>query len=174
MDFEAAFVEHYAGLFRYLARLVGDEDAAADLAQEAFVRLLKHPLPDAEARAWLFRVATNLARDMARRRKRHRRLLEGADLRPAGSPAPDEVEERNRRVEAVRAALDTLAPRDRALLLMREEGFRYSEMAEAVGVAPGSVGTLLARALRRFAAAYGERPVRKARPETADLEQAEP
>jgi RNA polymerase sigma-70 factor (ECF subfamily) len=39
------------------------------------------------------------------------------------------------------------------MLLMREEGFRYAEIAEAVGVAPGSVGTLLARALRRFSTA---------------------
>jgi RNA polymerase sigma-70 factor (ECF subfamily) len=39
---------------------------------------------------------------------------------------------------------------------MREEGFRYAEIAEVVGVAPGSVGTLLARALRRFAAVYAE------------------
>ena len=41
------------------------------------------------------------------------------------------------------------------MLLMREEGFRYSEIAEAVGVRPTSVGALVARALKRFSAAYG-------------------
>jgi RNA polymerase sigma-70 factor (ECF subfamily) len=40
------------------------------------------------------------------------------------------------------------------ILLMREEGFRYEEIARAVGVAPGSVGTLLARATRRFVQVY--------------------
>ena len=37
---------------------------------------------------------------------------------------------------------------------MREEGFRYQEIADAVGVAPGSVGTLIARAVKRFTEAY--------------------
>lgn len=69
---------------------------------------------------------------------------------------PDEATERSLRIAAVRAALAQIGPRDREILLMREEGFRYAEIAEVVGVAPGSVGTLLARALRRFAAAYGE------------------
>jgi RNA polymerase sigma-70 factor (ECF subfamily) len=56
----------------------------------------------------------------------------------------------------LRAALAELAPRDREILLMREEGFRYAEIAEVVGVAPSSVGTLLARALRRFSTVYRE------------------
>ena len=58
------------------------------------------------------------------------------------------------RVEAVRAVLATLSDRDRILLLMREEGFRYAEIAEAIGVKQTSVGALAARALRRFSAAW--------------------
>ncbi len=68
---------------------------------------------------------------------------------------PDEDLERKERIGSVRAALDVLAERDRQMLLMREEGFRYDEIAEAVGVAPGSVGTLMARALKKFTAVYG-------------------
>ena len=56
----------------------------------------------------------------------------------------------------MRTALAKLAPRDREILLMREEGFRYAEIAEVVGVAPSSVGTLLARALGRFSSVYRE------------------
>lgn len=160
MDFDAAFARHHAALFRYLHRLLGDADVAADLAQETFVRLLNHPLPDEEVRPWLFTVGTNLARDVARMRSRRRRLLEkrGEDdaLRPARPVAPDERLERRRKIEAVHAALERIAERDREILLMREEGFRYAEIAEVIGVAPTSVGTLLARALQRFAAAYEE------------------
>ena len=47
-----------------------------------------------------------------------------------------------------------LSERDRQILLMREEGFRYEEIAKSIDVAPGSVGTLIARALKRFASAY--------------------
>jgi RNA polymerase sigma factor (sigma-70 family) len=62
--------------------------------------------------------------------------------------------ERDEVVTSVRSALDKLEERDRQLLLMREEGFSYREMAEMVGVKATSVGTLLARAQERFVDAY--------------------
>ncbi|HET9984701.1 MAG TPA: sigma-70 family RNA polymerase sigma factor [Longimicrobiales bacterium] len=156
MDFDALFHRLYPSLFRYLNRLTGDIDVAEDIAQEAFVRLLAQDLPEAEARPWLFAVATNLVRDRARKQERRQRLLKAEPVLPAPSPRPDEVVERGEQVERVRAALGRLAPRDQQLLLMREEGFTYEEMARTVGVAPSSVGTLIARALRRFAGAYAQ------------------
>lgn len=156
VDFEAVFAKLYPSLFRYLNRMTGDADVAADIAQEAFVRLLRHPIPDADARRWLFTVATNLVRDWARSADRQRRLLQESYRGPTRLAPPDEAVERAERIEAVRAALVELAPRDREILLMREEGFRYAEIAEVVGVAPSSVGTLLARALRRFSTVYRE------------------
>ena len=155
MDFEAQYEQLYPPLFRYLHRLTGEADEAEDLVQEAFIRLFRHPLPDAEARPWLFTVATNLVRDGARRTKRQQRHLSAVPVSPGALPRPDEETERAGRVQRVREALDRLPLRDRQMLLMREEGFRYGEIAEAVGVAPGSVGTLLARALRKFKDAYG-------------------
>ena len=159
LDFEAIFAKLYPSLFRYLNRLTGDPDVAADIAQEAFVRLLQRPLPEADARRWLFTVGTNLVRDWARAGERQRRLLKDSYRGPTPPVMPDESAERSQRIAAVRAALAQIAPRDREILLMREEGFRYAEIADVVGVAPGSVGTLLARALRRFAIAYGEQAV---------------
>lgn len=153
MDFEAAFHDHNASLFRYVNRLLGDADVAADVVQESFVRLLRHPMPDADVRRWLFTVATNLVRDHGRMETRRQRLLTEHYSPPRGDPGPEEAASRAERVDAVRSALSDLAPRDQEMLLMRQEGFRYAEIAEAVGVAPGSVGTLLARALRRFSAA---------------------
>jgi RNA polymerase sigma-70 factor, ECF subfamily len=50
-----------------------------------------------------------------------------------------------------------LPERDRQLLLMREEGFKYDEIAAVIGVAPASVGTLIARALKKFVSAYEAR-----------------
>lgn len=153
-DYDALFRRVYPSLFRYLHRLTGDTDAADDMAQEAFVRLLGRKLPEDEARLWLFTVATNLFRDRTRMSKRRERILTANPWRPAALPGPEEVLDRSRAVEGVRRALDKIAPRDRQMLLMREEGFRYDEIAQAAGVAPGSVGTLLARAARRFAAVY--------------------
>jgi RNA polymerase sigma-70 factor, ECF subfamily len=153
VDYERVFRLHYPPLFRYLHRLTGDADAADDVAQEAFVRLTRQAIAEQDVRPWLFTVGTNLVRDRARKADRHRRL-EAHVPRARPTPLPDVVTERNETVAAVRRALELLPERDRTMLLMREEGFPYDEIARAVGVAPTSVGTLLARAGRRFAAAY--------------------
>ncbi|HEX6037365.1 sigma-70 family RNA polymerase sigma factor [Longimicrobium sp.] len=156
-DYDALFRDVYPSLFRYLHRLTGDHDAAEDIAQESFVRLLGRALPENEARLWLFTVATNLFRDGARTSRRRERLLSATPWKPSALPAPDESLERDRKVAAVRKALEQLPERDRQMLLMREEGFRYDEIAQVAAVAPGSVGTLLARATRRFLAVYDVR-----------------
>lgn len=150
MDFEATFESHHASLFRYVQRLIGDPDLAADVVQESFVRLLENPMPEEEARRWLFTVATNLVRDDARTRARRQRLLSERYEGPAPEENPHAATGRAERIDAVREALERVPERDRTMLLMREEGFRYAEIADAVGVAPGSVGTLLSRALARF------------------------
>lgn len=154
MDFDSLFQKLYPSLFRYLHRLTGDADVADDIAQEAFVRLLKQSLPEAEVRPWLFTVAMNLVRDHARKVERRQRLLTTAPALVSSTPLPDEQVQRSEQVSSVRSVLDQLAPRDQQLLLMREEGFKYEEIARVIGVAPASVGTLIARALRRFAELY--------------------
>ena len=162
MDFESQYDKLYPSLFRYLHRLTGDADAAEDIAQEAFVRLLKQSLPEDEVRPWLFTVAMNLVRDTARKTERRTRLLTTAPTLVTPTVLPDEGLERSERVARVRAVLDQLSERDRQLLLMREEGFKYDEIAAVVGVAPASVGTLIARALKRFTDAYQAREARDA------------
>ncbi len=154
VDFDDLFQRLYPSLYRYLHRLTGDADVAEDIAQEAFVRLLRQPLPEAEVRPWLFTVAMNLVRDRARKSERRHRLLSGAPPLVTGTALPDDQVEQNERIQAVRAALGKLPDRDRQLLLMREEGFKYEEIAGVIGVAPASVGTLIARALRRFVEVY--------------------
>ncbi|MFP4623298.1 MAG: sigma-70 family RNA polymerase sigma factor [Gemmatimonadota bacterium] len=153
MNYDRLFAQLYPGLVRYLRRLTGDADVAEDAAQEAFVRLTERSLPEDEVRPWLFTVATNLIRDRARKADRHRRLQPHVP-RGRGPEAPDVSMARQERIAMVRKALAELSERDRTMLLMRGEGFRYAEIARAVEVAPGSVGTLLARAAKRFEQAY--------------------
>jgi RNA polymerase sigma-70 factor, ECF subfamily len=157
VDFDSVFADLYPSLFRYLHRLTGDGDVAEDIAQEAFVRLLRQELPDDEVRPWLFTVAMNLVRDRARKTERRQRLLTTAPELVTRSPLPDEEMQRTERITAVRAVLDRIPERDRQLLLMREEGFKYDEIARVIGVAPASVGTLIARALRKFVAEFEAR-----------------
>jgi RNA polymerase sigma-70 factor (ECF subfamily) len=160
VDIRALFDEVYPPLFRYCNRLTGDPDAAEDMAQEAFVRLLdRGPRGSAHGlRVWMFRVATNLIRDSARQSSNRRRILAGSPP-PDPAPSPEGEVEREDGIRRVRAALERLAPRDREVLLLRQEGFSYKEIAQVVNVAPTSVGTLLARALDRFVSVYEEENV---------------
>jgi RNA polymerase sigma-70 factor (ECF subfamily) len=153
VDFDALFDAVYPVLFRYCHRLTGDPDQAEDLTQEAFFRLLDRGAEGTEAglRAWLFRVATNLSRDQGRTRDTRRRILSGVPP-PENAPGPDGELERAEKVERVKVALAVLSPRDREMLLLRQEGFSYKEIAEVVEVSHRSVGTILARALKRLAA----------------------
>jgi RNA polymerase sigma-70 factor (ECF subfamily) len=96
----------------------------------------------------------NLVRDHARKIDRRQRLLTTAPVLVSSFAPPDEAVERGEQVHSVRAVLEQLSERDRQLLLMREEGFKYEEIAQVIGVAPASVGTLIARALRRFTDLY--------------------
>ena len=153
VDIEGLYTEVYPSLVRYCFRLTGDSDVAADAAQEAFVRLVDRRVEGAhhELRAWLYKVATHRIRDRFRTTENRRRLLTEHPVTPSAAPDPEEEVSRGEDIARVRAVLNRLSQRDRELLLMREEGFSYQEMAAAVEVAPGSVGTLLARALKRFA-----------------------
>lgn len=156
MNYEQVFEDVFPALYRYYHRLTGDADAAEDAAQEAFVRMYSHAVegPPAALRVWLFRAATNFIRDRYRVDENRRRLLEKHPVTPGAPPDPARETERKEDVEEVRRVLEGLSDRDRELLLMRAEGFSYREMAEAVGVKNASVGTLLARAERRFADEY--------------------
>src|SRR5437660_2973128 len=147
-DLADVYRSTYGALVRFLYRKVWGAERAEDLAQEAFARAVVHK-PE-NARGWLFIVAANMARDDARRAARERRHLtlltaESQD----GTPTSDDVfQEEQERVQ-VRAALEQLTPRDREVLLLWDSGLSYSEIAAHTGLAPGAIGTTLARARRR-------------------------
>lgn len=160
MNVQRLFEEHYDVLFRYLVRLTGDPDTAADAAQEAFVRLVEKAPEETQVRAWLFRVATNVVRDELRVRRRRIELLRGSpDRAPLGdSPhGPERALDVEETKVFVRAALETLNERDRTVLLMREEGFSHQEIAEAVGTTTKSVGSMISRALQKLSVELNRR-----------------
>lgn len=156
VDWETVYRDTYGDLVRFLHRMVWDADRAHDLAQETFTRALVQS-PD-NPRAWLFRVASNLARDEARsavRRKRHLVLIKGeAEAQQPAAPDPHHELERRERVDAVRRALERLSERDRQALLLWDAGFDYRDIANATGLAEGAVGTTLTRARKRLVEAH--------------------
>ena len=157
-DFRRVFGEEHASLFRYLHRRTGDRAGAADLAQEAFVRLYERGSMPNDARAWLVSVAHNLMRDAHRARSRHARLHdERAELLRPGDPAlPDAAVALREQQARVREALEALTERDRRALLLRHEGYSYREIARALDYAPSGIGKLLVRAHEAFRRAFEE------------------
>ena len=154
-DWADVYRTTFTDLVRYLYRKVWDAERAQDLAQEAFVRVLDDQ-PD-NARAWLFSVASNLARDEVRmviRRRKHLTLIktEIEDIDPA--PDPVEAMDRREKEQAAKDALEQLSERDREVLLLWDAGLDYREIAEQTGLAVGAIGTTLSRARKRLVAAY--------------------
>jgi RNA polymerase sigma-70 factor (ECF subfamily) len=144
-------------LVRFLHRKVWDMERARDLAQDAFVRALRES-PD-NPRAWLFTVAANLAKDEARtaiRRKGHLTLLKTEAEGSAVTADPSVELERGEREAVVRRALEALGERDREALLLWDAGLDYGEIAGALEISTGSVGTTLARARDRLVKAHRE------------------
>ena len=155
-SFETLFLRHYDMVYGVLYRLTGTREEAEDLAQEVFMRLYRRRVRhDDNLAGWLYRVATNLGYNALRanHRRANRERLAGATA--DSPPIPGDEVERVERRSRVRAALARLKPREAKLLALREMGMSYRELADIIGVAPGSVGTLLARAQRAFREAYG-------------------
>lgn len=145
---------HAPALYRFAAAMLRDDDAAQDVVQDTFVKLMHHvanggSLPN--AKGWLYTVVAHACRDRQRRAWRWLPWIAERDRRAS----PDATEGFEGR-EALLAALHRLRPRDRLLVALRAQGLSYEEMAAAARIQPGSVGRLLARALDRLAAALAQ------------------
>jgi len=166
MWFDAVFREHYPRIVALLARLTGDRAQAEEIASDVFCKVSQRgPLGLAgdDPAPWLYRVATNAGLDALRSNSRRRRREEAAGVETVRLARQDSALDgvlREERCARVREVLGGLKPRDAQLLLLRAEGLAYRELAEALGMQPSSVGTLLARAEaefeKRYRARYGD------------------
>jgi RNA polymerase sigma-70 factor, ECF subfamily len=158
--FRAFYERNARGLWAYLARVTGDRQLADDLLQETFYRFLRAAAThdnESHRRNSLYRIATNLAKD-ARRRSLIRApfSLPSNDIeRVASSDGGDRAE----RTTAFTHAMSHLKPRERAMLwLAYAEGASHREIADALGLRPGSLKPLLFRARRKLAVLLGRAP----------------
>src|SRR5438093_11532521 len=140
-DPEGLFAVHHQGLFKYFCRAVGHAESARDLTQEVFLRVSRSPIPaaaDGDVRAWLFRIARNLALDYHRRRLRH----------PEPSGLVDEATRSSSQDVnlAVNEALASLPALDRDVFLMREvAGLSYEAIAGACELTTDAVRSRIHR-----------------------------
>jgi len=134
-------------VWAYLFRMTGDSHLADDLLQEAYYRFFRAATPyenESHRRNSLFRIATNVARDVGRKKRR------GVDVEiPEELPALDARPDQ--RTDLARA-LQQLKPMQREILwLAYGQGSSHAEIAEIVGVSSKSIKSLLFRARKKLA-----------------------
>jgi RNA polymerase sigma-70 factor (ECF subfamily) len=165
LDAFNTLVLHYQDcLFNTALRILGDEDQAADAAQEAFISAFRSitSFRGGSFKAWLMRTVTNACYDELRRKKRRPttplepetddgeemetpRWLADPSLTPEQAAEVDEVE------HAIQHCLDALPTDFRAVVVLADiQGMNYSEVAASVRVPLGTIKSRLARARLRL------------------------
>jgi RNA polymerase sigma factor (sigma-70 family) len=159
---EDVFRAQYPRLISVLVRVTSDRAQAEELASEVFCKLAKRPAlfrPGNNLEGWLYRAAMNLALDNLKagaRRRRHEEAAAVENVRggSSGSPLDDVLRaEQQRNVRAVLAELKPICAR---LLLLRNAGFSYRELAKVLEMNPASIGKILLRSMAEFEQKYRE------------------
>jgi RNA polymerase sigma factor (sigma-70 family) len=154
--FESFFRANYGTVLRIARGVVGDAHLAQDVAQEVFIAAQRR-FPDAGAGAggsdhaanWLRIAAVHTGLNSVRgSRRRERRQLRAGSLATAGAApfGPEDLVMDEVGRQEVRDALSRLPRRSATVLVLRHSGLSYAEVAEAMGVGTGQVGTMLRRA----------------------------
>jgi RNA polymerase sigma-70 factor (ECF subfamily) len=154
--FRAFYDRTARGVWAYLSRVTGDRQIADDLLQETFYRFLRAAATyesEEHRRNSLYRIATNLARDVRRRNLLRLTDLAGHNIEHV---AVDDHAGATEHQTDVTRAMARLKPRERAILwLAYAEGNSHREIAEVLGLRPGSMKILLFRARRKLAGLLG-------------------
>ena len=146
-DLDEIFRRDYQGVVRVAARVLGTRDQAEDVAQEVFLAFGRSSVPAGDARGWLCVAAAHTALNQLRsaRRRVSREETAAAAADAVVSDVAETVvtlEERSR----VRAALAQLPRKQAVALVLRHSGLSYADVAAALDLSPGSVGTTVRRA----------------------------
>ena len=146
-DLEEIFRREYRRVVGVAARVLGSREQAEDVAQDVFLAFGRSSVPAAQARGWLSVAAAHTALNLLRSGRRRSTREEAAT---AANPAvaadvSEAVVTRDERTR-VRAALARLPRKHAVALVLRHSGLSYADVAAALDLPPGSVGTTVRRA----------------------------
>jgi RNA polymerase sigma-70 factor (ECF subfamily) len=146
-DLDEVFRRDYLLVVGVAARVLGTRDEAEDVAQEVFLSFGRSAVPAAEARGWLSVAAAHTALNVVRsgRRRASREEVAAASHDPVVSDVADAVVTLEDR-RLVRSALGRLPRTQAVALVLRHSGLSYADVAAALDLSPGSVGTTVRRA----------------------------
>ncbi len=155
-SFEEFIRQHERPVLNYVWRMLGDEQTAYDLTQETFVRAWQHFATIAhydQPRAWLLRVASNLALSYLRRKGSPVGAAVAFD--ETNSPSTSDHARRLAERDLVRQVLDQMPARRRAALILREVyGMSCEQIGQALDMTADAVKTALCRAREQFRTIY--------------------
>lgn len=156
-DFGEVVRRYRADVYVSALQMTGDPEEAEDLVQEAFLRAYRHRADfdgDSEVSTWLYRITVNI---YLNEQRRNRPQAQGkVDVPPTGSritgaDPPGETAQRRHLHDQIRAAFQVLTPRERTAVTLRHVSRKSTELtAEIMGVAEGTVKSLLYRGLRKL------------------------
>ncbi len=144
-DLEQVFRDAYPRVVAVAARVLGSRAEAEDVAQEVFLSFSRSSVPAGEATGWLHVAAAHTALNhlrSGRRRTAREQAVRTDDVAPDVADTVVALDDRRR----VRAALERLPRRQAVALVLRHSGLSYAEVAAALDLSPGSVGTTVRRA----------------------------
>ena len=161
--FEALVEDQKKVVFNLALRMLGNEEDAYDISQEAFLKAytnLSGFRGDCKFSSWLYKMTTNLCLDFIRKRNRHKVIplvYEDADGDsemmeiPDDSFSPETLTEQKQLRESVHAGLNQLAPQQREILVLREVGgLRYDEISRQLNIEEGTVKSRIFRARKKL------------------------
>ncbi len=148
------FERHHVALFGFLSRMTGDRNAAEDLVQDVFVRVLKYRGTYREGgsfETWLFRIARNARADHFRKRKPVEPVPDEELDGPSGAESPAHQLERERDTNRLKRALLMLREDKRELIVLaRYQAMRHEAIAELLGIDTGAVKVRIHRAIKEL------------------------
>ena len=157
-SFNRLVLSYQSMVYNLAYRILGDQDAAADATQDAFISAFKGigKFRGGSFKSWLMRIVTNACYDQLRLKQRRPTtsldallVLEPAPIRSLTDPgeAPEQYTMRQELSSAIQVGIGTLPPEQRvALILSDVQGLSYQEIAEVTGVSLGTVKSRLSRA----------------------------
>ncbi|GGB02886.1 RNA polymerase sigma factor [Brucella endophytica] len=143
---------HYADLVRHLTKKLGNAASARDVAQDTYLRLRHLPAETLvlSPRAYIFRVANNIAVDYLRAETSRARYFtaENGHDQPLDEPLPDSVIDYRQRLKILEQAVDELPDKCREVFLMHKfDGLSHAEIANALGISRSMVEKHIMKAL---------------------------
>ena len=158
--FEALVLEHQNKVYSLALRMVGNEEDARDMAQEAFIRAFSSLTGfrgDSKFSVWLYRLTSNICIDFLRSRAKKRTVSmtwtdDAGELEiPDERFSPEEQFDRTSIRESVQRGLDSLSPQYREILVLREiNGLSYEEIGRVLGIEEGTVKSRIFRARKKL------------------------